>query len=65
MKKLNKLNRVLLSVSVAAACTFGATTTQAEDFDDVRWSRDTSNTPQQEVSLMWKLLETFRMSWPR
>ena len=50
MKTLNKLklSRVFLSLSIAAACTLGAATTQAEDFDDVRWSRDTSNTPQQD-----------------
>ncbi len=48
MNKLNKLNRVLLSASIAAACTFGAATTQAEDFDDVRWSVDRSNSPEQD-----------------
>ena len=50
MKTLNKLKskQVLLSAAVAVACTFGATTAQAEDFDDVRWTTDTSNTPQQD-----------------
>ncbi len=50
MKTLNKLklNRVLISLSVAASCTFGAAIAQAEDFDDVSWSRDRSNTPIQD-----------------
>ena len=47
MKTL-KLSRIFLPLSIAAACTFGVTTAQAEDFDDVRWSTDTSNTPKQD-----------------
>lgn len=50
MKTLNKLNikKTLLSLSVITACAFGSVAVHAEDFDDVRWSRDRSNTPQQD-----------------
>lgn len=47
MKTL-KLSRIFLPLSIAAVYTFGAVTAQAEDFNDVNWSADTSNTPQQD-----------------
>lgn len=49
-KKMKKLNasKLLLSLSIASICTFGSVVTQAEDFDDVRWTLDRSNSPSQD-----------------
>ena len=45
--KIINIKRSILSLSITSIFLFGAAA-QADDFDDVSWSRDTSNSPSQD-----------------